>query len=103
MDLEGQSAAAFAGLILASLLVAAPPAAADTTAGNLPGGTSIAVGIDTPADDALIASPGDVSLSGSASIGQGVPVANTTLIYVVDRSGSTQNPALTTTAARRQG
>jgi hypothetical protein len=81
---------AIAGLALAAALAAAGPAAAHTTSGNLPGGTSIAVGISAPADNALIASPpGDVSLSGTASVGQGVPVANTTLVYVVDRSGST--------------
>jgi hypothetical protein len=91
---KGRLLPALAGLVLATLLAAAPSASADTTSGNLPGGTSIAVAVDTPADGALIASPpGDVSLTGSASVGQGVPVANTTLIYVVDRSGSTQNNA----------
>lgn len=81
---------ALATLATAVLLAAAPAAAADTTNGNLPGGTSITAGISAPADGALIASPpGNVSLTGTASIGQGVPVANTTLIYVVDTSGST--------------
>jgi hypothetical protein len=84
---------AMAGLALAAVLAAAPMAQADATNSNLPGGTSITVGIDQPADGALIASPpGNVSLSGSASIGQGVPVANTTLVYVVDTSGSTIPP-----------
>lgn len=81
---------ALAGLMLASTLVVAPAARADTTNGNLPGGTSIAVGITAPGDGALIAAPpGDVSLTGTASIGQGAPVANTTIVYVVDTSGST--------------
>jgi hypothetical protein len=81
---------AIASLALAGALVAAAPAAAHTTSANLPGGTSIEVGITSPADHALIASPpGNVQLSGTASVGQGVPVANTTLVYVVDRSGST--------------
>lgn len=75
---------------LATLVVASPAAQADTTNGNLPGGTSITAGISSPADGALIASPpGDVAVSGSASVGEGVPVAHTTLIYVVDRSTST--------------
>ena len=89
---KGGRLPAIAGLALAGVLAAAPLAQADTTNGNLPGGTSISVGIAAPADGALIASPpGDVSLSGTASVGQGVPVANTTLVYVVDRSGSTSN------------
>ncbi len=84
---------AVAGLALAGALIAAAPAMAHTTSGNLPGGTSIEVGISAPADGALIASPpGNVHIAGTATIGQGVPVANTTLIYVVDRSGSTSDP-----------
>ena len=89
----GRRLPAIASLALAGALAAAPAATADTSNDNLPGGTSITAGISAPADGALIASPpGDVSLSGTASIGQGVPVADTTLIYVVDRSGSTANP-----------
>ena len=88
---KGGRLPAIAGLALAAVLAAAPMAQADSTNGNLPGGTSISVGISTPADGALVASPpADVSLGGTASVGQGVPVANTTLVYVVDRSGSTQ-------------
>jgi hypothetical protein len=88
----GRRLPAIAGLALTAALTAATPAVADTTSGNLPGGTSISVGVSAPADGALIASPpGNVNLSGTASVGQGVPVANTTLVYVVDRSGSTQS------------
>lgn len=84
---------AVAGLMLVAVFAVVPTAAADTESGNLPGGTSISVGIDSPAAGALIASPpGDVSLSGTASVGEGVPVANTTLVYVVDTSGSTIPP-----------
>ena len=91
---SGRRLPAVAGLALTAALVCAAPAPADTENGNLPGGTSITVGISSPTDGALIASPpGDVSLSGTASVGQGVPVANTTLVYVVDRSGSTQTPS----------
>jgi trimeric autotransporter adhesin len=89
---SGRRLPAVAGLALAAAFAATAPAVADTTSGNLPGGTSITVGISTPADGALIVSPpGNVNLSGTASVGQGVPVANTTLVYVVDRSGSTQS------------
>ena len=84
---------AIAGLALAGVLAAAPIAQADTTNGNLPGGTSISAGISAPAAGALIASPpGDVNLSGTAAVGEGQPVADTTLIYVVDTSGSTIPP-----------
>lgn len=87
----GRRLPAIASLALAGILIAAPPASADTTNGNLPGGTSMTVGISAPADGALIASPpGDVNLSGTASVGEGQPVADTTLVYVIDRSGSTQ-------------
>lgn len=86
----GRRVPALASLALAAILAAAPPVSADTTNANLPGGTSMTVGISAPADGALIASPpGDVALSGTASVGEGVPVANTTLVYVVDTSGST--------------
>ena len=88
---SGRRLPAFASLALTGVLIAAAPAVADTTNGNLPGGTSISVGIAAPNDGGLIASPpGNVSLGGSAAVAHGVPVANTTLIYVVDRSGSTQ-------------
>lgn len=86
--MTGARRLASAASVLASLLLIASTAhAAD---GNLPGGTSISAEIATPAAGALIASPpGDVALTGGASIGQGVPIANTTLVYVVDTSGST--------------
>lgn len=86
----GRRLPAIASIALAAVLIVAPAAMADTANGNLPGGTSITVGISAPADGALVASPaGNVSLSGSASVGEGAPVANTTLVYVVDRSAST--------------
>jgi hypothetical protein len=78
-----------AALVLLSLLLAPlGGVSADTTNGNLPGGTSIQVAINTPADGALLP-PGTVAVTGSAAIGQGVPIANTALAYVIDVSGST--------------
>jgi len=60
------------------------------TDGNLPGGTSISVDITDPSDGAVkVSPPGNVQLEGIASVGEGVPVANTALIYVIDASGST--------------
>jgi len=55
---------------------------------NLPGGTAISVNISSPVDGAVLPE-GPVSVLGTASVGTGVPVKNTTLIYVVDVSGST--------------
>ncbi|MDI1465397.1 choice-of-anchor P family protein [Catellatospora sp. KI3] len=75
-------------LVAASVLVAAPAFATDA---NLPGGTAITVAIATPADGAAVP-PGPVSVTGTASVGTGVPVANTSLIYVLDASSSTGNP-----------
>jgi hypothetical protein len=79
---------ALIALVAASALVATPAFAVD---GNLPGGTSITVAIATPADGAEVA-PGPVTVTGTASVGTGVPVADTTLIYVLDASSSTGNP-----------
>jgi trimeric autotransporter adhesin len=77
--------------MLATLVVNAIPANAHTVNGNLPGGTSIAVSIDTPADGAVLP-PGPVTVSGTASVGQGQPVASTALIYTLDVSASTATP-----------
>jgi len=38
---------------------------------------------------------------GTAAVGQGQPVANTTLIYIVDVSGSTANPTGGTSCPRQ--
>jgi hypothetical protein len=78
----------FTALVAASVLVATPVFAAE---GNLPGGTNIAVTIAAPADGAVVP-PGPVTVTGTASVGTGVPVANTSLIYVLDASSSTGNP-----------
>jgi len=58
---------------------------------SLPGGTSISVAVTAPADGAMLPQ-GPVSVTGTASVGTGQPVANTTLIYIVDVSGSTADP-----------
>ncbi len=60
------------------------------TEGNLPGGTSISVDITSPPDGTLVAyPPGDVALSGTAAVGEGLALPNTAIVYVVDVSGST--------------
>lgn len=77
--------------VLLSLLAAPPALAAD---GNLPGGTSISVDLTAPPDGALYAAPpGDVPIAGTAAVGQSTPISDTTLIYVIDRSGSTASYA----------
>lgn len=63
----------------------------------LPGGTSIEVTIDDPVTSTnfyvQVGGTVDVVVSGTASIGESVAVADTTLIYVLDASGSTASPA----------
>ena len=66
-----------AGLVVPVLLALAAPAWA--VDGNLPGGTSISVAINTPANGAVL-QPGPVTVTGTAAVGTGVPVANTSLI-----------------------
>jgi hypothetical protein len=79
------------GLVPTLLLVTALTlGTAWATDGNLPGGTSISVEITAPPDGTLVAHPpGDVALAGAASIGEGLPLPNTLIVYVLDVSFST--------------
>jgi hypothetical protein len=72
---------------VAVIAATASPALADPVDGNLPGGTSIQVSIDSPADGTILP-PGPVTITGTASVAMAEPVA---LIYVLDVSGSTDN------------
>ena len=56
---------------------------------TLPGGSAISVDITSPANGVVVPQ-GPVTVTGTASVGQGVPVPNTVLVYVIDLSGSTQ-------------
>ena len=76
-------------LLILSLTVATPALA---TAGNLPGGTSLSVSIDSPLNGEVLPSSGDVTIQGGAAIGEGQPLPLTMMAYVVDVSGSTSNP-----------
>lgn len=77
------------GALVASALVGASGGAyADTETGNLPGGTGLSVSIDSPVDSAVMPL-GGVTVSGGASVGQGTPVKNTGVVFVMDMSGST--------------
>jgi hypothetical protein len=80
-------------LLLGSMLgypTATPALAAPPLPATLPGGTSIAVSIDSPADGAVLPA-GPVTVTGTASVGTGAATPNTALIYVLDVSGSTTN------------
>ena len=59
---------------------------------SLPGGTALDITITGPANGATVPSTSPVVVHGTASVATGAPVANTTLIYVVDVSGSTVDP-----------
>ena len=82
------------------------PAAA-YTAGYLPGGTTIEVDNTEPVDGATYYIPvGETSIdiidSGTASVGEGTAIADTTLIYVIDASGSTASPSGGSTCGEQQ-
>jgi hypothetical protein len=81
-------------LALTAILVAGQ--AAYAVNGNLPGGTSISVAIASPAENTVIPQ-GPATVTGTASIGTGVPVKDTALTYVLDVSGSTAGPCSSTT------
>lgn len=73
-------------LLAAAALVLAVAGGAAT----LPGGSSIDAAVTFPADGAVLpAAP--FTATGTASVGTGQAVANTTLIYIVDVSGSTSS------------
>ena len=56
---------------------------------TLPGGSAISVDIISP-PNGVVVPQGPVTVTGTASVGEGVPVADTVLVYVIDLSGSTQ-------------
>ena len=79
--------AMLAGVITPVLIAGASPAQAHTVNGTLPGGTSITVSINSPTDGQVLPA-GPVSVTGSASVGQGTQ-DEIALITVVDVSSST--------------
>ena len=81
---------------LALALVSAQAAIGAT--GNLPGGTAIEVTIDDPAEDLVIVVDDeddlvDLTVSGTAEVGGAAVVKNTTLLYILDLSGSMRSTA----------
>ncbi|MFW5468559.1 hypothetical protein ACOCJ4_00775 [Knoellia sp. CPCC 206435] len=80
------------GAALAVAALVTPAALAGTSAGSLPNGAELTVGVSSPVSgDSFLVPEGattvDVPLSGTASIATGAP--STSWIYVVDVSGST--------------
>ncbi len=68
------------------------PTAADAASSNLPGGTPLSNTITSPADGSTTAS-GSFNVTGNAAVGATPATAKSTLIYVVDQSGSTNTGA----------
>lgn len=90
-DRHGHRSVTIGIFALALALVSAQAAIGAT--GNLPGGTAIEVTIDDPADDIVIVVEDeddlvDLTVTGTAEIGGAAVVKNTTLIYILDLSGS---------------
>ena len=83
------------GLLLFSvvLLLLCFGATAVAEDGTLPGGTAVSLQISSPENGAEIEAEGEataVTLTGSASLGIGQASADTTLIFLLDASGSTE-------------
>ena len=81
--IEGRRSVGFAALVGALALVAG---AGGATA-PLPGGTSLDVAVASPTDGSTLPSA-PFAVTGTAAVETGAPVADTTLVYVVDVSGS---------------
>ena len=77
---------------LVAVLTLLIPSSAGAAGANLPGGTAISVDITSPADGALRVAGLANPVSGTASIGEGLAAADTTLVSVIDVSGSTSVP-----------
>ncbi len=78
------------GLLAALFGALVPAAGADS--GMLPGGTEISVEIASPVADDLVAAD-DLVITGEASIGMGAAAKDTSLVYILDVSGSTADSA----------
>ena len=79
--------------MIATLALSVTPVLA-YTAGYLPGGTTIEVANTEPGDGDVYYIPAgettiDITDAGTAAVGEGVAIPDTTLIYILDASGST--------------
>ncbi len=62
---------------------------ANAANGTLPGGTAISVAITSPTAGAAIVAGAPLTVTGTASVAEGVALKNTDLVFVLDTSGST--------------
>lgn len=76
------------GVIGSAALFLVGGAAADVEISNLPGGTAISIEIASPADGAIFQLGDPVPINGTATIATGVAIQDTTVVFVIDRSGS---------------
>lgn len=83
-------------LIIAIAMVGISPILSNSiyaTQTTLPGGTNIGITISNPTDGQvfqLVGSGVDVNIDGQANIGTGTPLKDTTVVYILDISGSMQ-------------
>jgi hypothetical protein len=87
-----------AAMALAVLTVLTVHSGLHAASANLPGGTEITVTIDDPVTSTEFLVPAgattvDVTVSGTASVAAGVAHPDTSLLYVIDGSGSTADPS----------
>jgi hypothetical protein len=82
-----------AGALLAFGLIAAVPAVASATSGTLPGGTGISVDITGPPDGTTVPANTDVPVTATASVGGGTVTKDTSVVFVLDVSGSMSDSA----------
>jgi hypothetical protein len=83
----------FWAMALAVGVVASVTAPAGADEGTLPGGTAISVEIGAPTAGASVPAGAPLTVSGTAAVGDGVPVADTSIVYLLDVSGSMANGA----------
>ncbi len=83
-------AAVFLSLILLGSvgLLLAPNSSYALAVGSLPGGTQIEVSIDSPVSSTTFQLGDDVDVLGTASVATGTIVKDTTVVYIMDVSGS---------------
>ncbi len=79
-----------------SVAVAALAAVVSANSATLPGGTALSTAMTSPADGVTVLPGASIPVSGAASVGEGLPIPDTLLIYVLDLSGSTVSPVATT-------
>jgi hypothetical protein len=83
---------ALALCLVAALATTMPIAQADS--GTVGGGTAVTATLTSPADGSSYVAGSPLPVSGTVALGQGAAVKDTDLVFVLDTSGSTDDPAL---------